>query len=113
MPVQIVSDDEKKYFIFEGGKFFYRRPPLKMQKKWSRETTDRYGNSDGYALAEKAIPTCLLGWEPGAVVDANDKNVAYSLDAAMMLPIDFYLVLIKNLGIAEPDNDKKEQEAKN
>lgn len=113
MPVKIINDDERLSFVFAGGKFYYRRPPLKLKKRWVSECTNARGVIDGYALIEKAVPYCLLGWDDNAVIGADDKSIPFSDEIALKMPEDFYTLFSGQLGLENPENDETNGSLKN
>ena len=113
MPIKVITNDENEILKFQGGKFYYKRPPLKMKKKWTRENTNRHGIIDFYGIMEKAVDYCLLNWDDKAVIDADNKPVSYSPELALMLSEEFYLEFGDALGISNPDSDEPETEVKN
>ncbi|HDY84871.1 hypothetical protein LCGC14_1452750 [marine sediment metagenome] len=113
MPVRIVKDDERLSFEFMGGDFYYRRPPLKLKKRWVNECTNARGIIDFYGLIERAVPYCLTGWSDKAVVDAEDKPIPFSDAVALSLPEDFYTTFSSQLGLSDPDSDQTNGSLKN
>lgn len=113
MPIQIIEQDERLEFEYLGGTFYYRRPFLKEKQKWSIESKDSRGISDDLGVLVRAIPSCLLGWGEGAVVDSKNKPISFSEHRVLSLTEDFYLILIGKLGLAQPESGNEELEAKN
>lgn len=109
MPIRIVKDDERLSFEFAGGTFYYRRPPLKLRKNWINECTNARGVTDYYAVIEKSVPYCLIGWDDNAVIDAENKSIAFTPEMAMHLSDDFYNAFSAKLNLAEPDGDENGQ----
>jgi hypothetical protein len=113
MPVKIVKEEERLPFEYAGGMFWYRRPMLKEKQRWTQECTNARGNIDFYKLIQKAVPNCLLGWDDGAVIDEDEKPIAFSSELALSMPEDFYLELSGKLGLSEPDSSKNNGALKN
>lgn len=113
MPIRLVKDDERLTFEFAGGNFYYRRPPLKLRKKWVNECTNTRGNVDFYGLIEKSVPYCLIGWDDKAVIDAENKPVNFTTETSMCLSEDFYVAFSAKLNLAEPDSEGSNGQLKN
>ena len=108
MAIQIIKTDERLELEYEGGIFYYRRPPLKMKKKWLGEIKDLRGNWNEYAMIEKYLPYCFIGWKDGAVIDEDGKNVAFDQKLVFEMPENFYGELSAALGISQPDQEENE-----
>jgi len=113
MPVTIIDRNEKIKWVYQGATFHYRRPPLQQKKKWINDSTNRNGITDNVAVLEKAVAWCLLGWDDGAVVDLEGKNIKFSDEAAQMLPEDWMIEFSEQLGLSTTEIDKIKDEEKN
>ena len=112
MSIRIIKQDEKLTFSYEGEKYHYRRPTLQERKRWTQNATDKRGNTDAYKLIEMVIPSCLIGWEPGAVIDETGANIDYSAQVALALPEDFYVAFLDCLGMSNPEGDSEIKNSK-
>lgn len=119
MSVQIISENERGSFDFNGHKYYYRRAPISKIKRWEFTNKNRRtGEVDWYAVSIEGTKYCLIGWEQGAVIDEQGTLISYSeewvLDNADRFPQEFYSVLGDHIGISNINSkDKKEKELKN
>ena len=118
--IRIISDTEK-FFLgdmdTDGYRFHYRRIPNHIRGDIINKHTvmDKRGRSatDAAAASREMLEYALLGWDDGSVIDINDQNVPFSIDAVKWLPDDIGADILEAAGANMPNSRAREVETEN
>jgi hypothetical protein len=63
MALEIVKDNEKLVIVGDGWKWFYRRVPSSMHRKFMNRNTNNKGVTDWNTVGRDMLVYATLGWE--------------------------------------------------